>query len=164
MDKGRLTVGSLGNQEIDQGTPLRGKWVTLPQAASAPRRRRFNRVLLLNPAATLFKNDYPRCTYPLGVGYIAAVLEKFEYTVKILDVFAEGYSAGVPIDPEGHFISYGLHDEGVIDVAQPDCGYTGGISQMKKIAALCEAFFVPLAPHCTQSYLGMSWQAVHIRN
>ena len=27
---------------------------------------------------------------------------------------------------------------------------------MKKIAALAEAFHVPLAPHCTQSYLGMT--------
>lgn len=46
--------------------------------------------------------------------------------------------------------------ENVIDIVQPDCGYTGGITQMKKIAALAEAYYVPLAPHCTQSYLGMT--------
>ncbi len=46
--------------------------------------------------------------------------------------------------------------EKVLDIVQPDCGYTGGISQMKKIATLAEAFSVPLAPHCTQSYLGMT--------
>lgn len=46
--------------------------------------------------------------------------------------------------------------EGVLDVIQPDCGFTGGISQMKKIATLAEAWTVPLAPHCTQSYLGMT--------
>lgn len=46
--------------------------------------------------------------------------------------------------------------EGVLDVIQPDCGYTGGISQMKKIATLAEAYTVPLAPHCSQSYLGMT--------
>ena len=46
--------------------------------------------------------------------------------------------------------------EGVLDIIQPDCGYTGGITQMKKIAALAEAYTVPLAPHCTQSYLGMT--------
>ncbi|MDP3920768.1 MAG: radical SAM protein [Candidatus Omnitrophota bacterium] len=111
----RLTVGSLGKQEIDPGTPKVGKWVTMPQAITSPHRRKFNRVFLLNPAATLFKNDYPRCTYPLGIGYIAAVLENHEYTVKILDVFAEGYNDGIPIDAEGNFISYGLHDEGVIE-------------------------------------------------
>jgi galactonate dehydratase len=46
--------------------------------------------------------------------------------------------------------------EKAIDVVQPDCGYTGGITQMKKIATLAEAYYVPLAPHCTQSYLGMT--------
>lgn len=46
--------------------------------------------------------------------------------------------------------------ERVLDIIQPDCGYTGGISQMKKIATLAEAYYVPLAPHCTQSYLGMT--------
>jgi galactonate dehydratase len=46
--------------------------------------------------------------------------------------------------------------EKAIDIVQPDCGYTGGITQMKKIATLAEAYYVPLAPHCTQSYLGMT--------
>ena len=44
----------------------------------------------------------------------------------------------------------------VIDVLQPDVGHTGGISQMRKIAALCEAHHVPIAPHCTMSYLGLT--------
>ncbi|MBT3601910.1 MAG: galactonate dehydratase, partial [Candidatus Latescibacteria bacterium] len=44
----------------------------------------------------------------------------------------------------------------VIDVLQPDCGHGGGITQMKKVAALAEAHYVPIAPHCTMSYLGTS--------
>lgn len=44
----------------------------------------------------------------------------------------------------------------VIDILQPDCGHTGGISQLRKIAALAEAHYVPLAPHCTMSYLGLT--------
>jgi len=43
-----------------------------------------------------------------------------------------------------------------IDVLQPDCAHTGGISQMKKIATVAESFFVPLAPHCTCSELGLT--------
>jgi galactonate dehydratase len=43
-----------------------------------------------------------------------------------------------------------------IDILQPDCGMTGGISQMRKIATLAEAWTVPLAPHCTMSELGLS--------
>ena len=48
-----------------------------------------------------------------------------------------------------------LHER-AIDILQPDCGHTGGISQVKKIATLAEAYFVPLAPHCTMSPLGLS--------
>src|SRR5262245_56342821 len=43
-----------------------------------------------------------------------------------------------------------------IDILQPDVGHTGGITQMKKIAVLAEAYFVPLAPHSTCSELGLS--------
>jgi galactonate dehydratase len=43
-----------------------------------------------------------------------------------------------------------------IDILQPDCAHTGGITSMKKIATLCEAFYVPIAPHCTCSQLGVS--------
>lgn len=46
--------------------------------------------------------------------------------------------------------------EGCIDILQPDCNHTGGISQMKKIAMLAEAFHVPLAPHCTATFLGIA--------
>jgi galactonate dehydratase len=43
-----------------------------------------------------------------------------------------------------------------IDILQPDVGHTGGISQVNKIAALAECFQVPLAPHNTCSYLGLT--------
>jgi galactonate dehydratase len=41
-----------------------------------------------------------------------------------------------------------------IDVLQPDVAHTGGITSMRKIATLAEAYHVPLAPHCTTSPLG----------
>lgn len=46
--------------------------------------------------------------------------------------------------------------ERCIDILQPDCCHTGGISQMKKIATLAETFHVPLAPHCTATFLGIA--------
>ena len=52
------------------------------------------------------------------------------------------------------FILY-LHNR-VIDVLQPDVAHCGGITQMKKIAVLAEAYHTPLAPHCTTSPLGAS--------
>jgi len=46
--------------------------------------------------------------------------------------------------------------EGVADILQIDCAHTGGMSQMKKIATLGEAYHVPLAPHCVTTDLGMT--------
>jgi galactonate dehydratase len=50
---------------------------------------------------------------------------------------------------------------GCIDILQPDVGQTGGITQMKKIANLAEAYQVPLAPHNTCSELGLS-ASIHV--
>jgi len=44
--------------------------------------------------------------------------------------------------------------EGVADILQVDCAHTGGISQMRKIATLGEAYHVPIAPHCVTTDLG----------
>ena len=44
--------------------------------------------------------------------------------------------------------------EGVADILQIDCAHTGGISQLRKIATLGEAYHVPLAPHCVTTDLG----------
>jgi galactonate dehydratase len=46
--------------------------------------------------------------------------------------------------------------ERALDVLQPDVAHCGGISQMRKIAVLAEAYHTPLAPHCTTSPLGAS--------
>ena len=44
----------------------------------------------------------------------------------------------------------------VVEIVQPDVCHSGGISQLKKIAALAEAYQVALAPHNTASYLGLT--------
>lgn len=46
--------------------------------------------------------------------------------------------------------------EGVADILQIDCAHTGGITQLRKIATLGEAYQVPLAPHCVTTDLGMT--------
>lgn len=35
-----------------------------------------------------------------------------------------------------------------VDILQPDISHVGGISELKRIAAMCEAYDVALAPHC----------------
>ncbi|QLG28907.1 galactonate dehydratase [Halorarum halophilum] len=39
-------------------------------------------------------------------------------------------------------------EDGTVDVIQPDLSHAGGITEVKKIAAMAEAYDVALAPHC----------------
>ena len=39
-------------------------------------------------------------------------------------------------------------EQGAVDIIQPDLSHAGGISEVKKIAAMAEAYDVALAPHC----------------
>lgn len=39
-------------------------------------------------------------------------------------------------------------EAGCVDILQPDVAHVGGISEMKRIASMCEAYDVALAPHC----------------
>ena len=41
-----------------------------------------------------------------------------------------------------------LFEQGVVDVIQPDLSHAGGITEVKKIADMAEAYDVALAPHC----------------
>lgn len=40
-----------------------------------------------------------------------------------------------------------LIEEGLVDVIQPDTGRCGGLTQMRKMAAMAEAHFITVAPH-----------------
>jgi len=41
-----------------------------------------------------------------------------------------------------------LLEQGAVDILQPDLSHAGGITEVKKIAAMAEAYDVALAPHC----------------
>ena len=41
-----------------------------------------------------------------------------------------------------------LLQSGGADIIQPDCSHAGGISELKKIATMAEAYDVAVAPHC----------------
>jgi galactonate dehydratase len=43
-----------------------------------------------------------------------------------------------------------------LDILQPDCCHGGGITAMKKVAVLAEAYQTPIAPHCTANFLGIA--------
>ena len=63
------------------------------------------KVLLIQPPQLLLKNTIKRCVPPLGMAYIAAVLERDNFDVKILDAYVEGYNNE---KPSGEFILVGL--------------------------------------------------------
>lgn len=42
----------------------------------------------------------------------------------------------------------GILAQGVVDIVQPDVSHAGGISEMRRIATMAEAYDVALAPHC----------------
>jgi galactonate dehydratase len=45
---------------------------------------------------------------------------------------------------------------GCVDVLQPDCGHGGGPTQLRKVAALAEAYNTPIAPHSILTFLGQA--------
>jgi len=42
-----------------------------------------------------------------------------------------------------------------VDIAQPDLMYAGGITEVKKIAAIADTFHVPISPHNTKGPVGI---------
>ena len=48
-----------------------------------------------------------------------------------------------------------LLDKAAVDIIQPDFQKTGGLSESRKIANLAQTYYVPVAPHCVVSPIGM---------
>jgi len=72
--------------------------------------KKIERILLVSPHYVILKNHYKTLTPPLGLAYIAAVLEKAGYEVKVLDVAAEGFNHDAPVGKRR--IKFGLgYDE-----------------------------------------------------
>ncbi|PIN86226.1 B12-binding domain-containing radical SAM protein [Candidatus Woesearchaeota archaeon CG10_big_fil_rev_8_21_14_0_10_44_13] len=68
--------------------------------------KKIDRIMLIQPPYTILKDMPKGCQPPLGLAYIAAVLENEAYGVKILDAVAEGFNDEVKLN--GGFIKYGL--------------------------------------------------------
>jgi len=68
------------------------------------------KILLIYPPITAYISDTPSPTPPLGLAYIAAVLEENNYDVKIIDALTEGLDN---CEKKGEFIRVGLDDESI---------------------------------------------------
>jgi len=49
-----------------------------------------------------------------------------------------------------------VFEQGVVDVIQPDLSHAGGITEVKKIASMAEAYDVAMAPHCPLGPLALA--------
>ena len=73
-----------------------------------------------------------------------------------------------PADPQPHIalarqkIERPLIERGLVDVIQPDTGRAGGITQMKKIAAMAEAHGIMMAPHSGSLGPVAEYAALHL--
>ena len=55
-----------------------------------------------------------------------------------------------------------LIERELVDVLQPDTGRAGGITQMKKLAAMCEAHYIMMAPHSGSLGPVAEFAALHV--
>ena len=100
---------------IDPSQPVNTFYSGVERALVAKEARKYQRVMLISPSVILFKGDLPRCTYPMGLGYIGAALERDDYDVRILDCLAEGYYTQLPVGSDKNFIRYGLSENSIHD-------------------------------------------------
>ena len=54
-----------------------------------------------------------------------------------------------------------VFEDGSVDIIQPDLSHAGGITEVKKIAAMAEAYDVALAPHCPLGPIALA-SCVHV--
>lgn len=100
------------------------------------------RILLIFPPLTVLPTDYPTPDPPLGLAYIAAVLEKHGFDVRILDAFAQGLD-NVELR-SGSFIRIGMSEhstkkylrEFTPDLVGISCAYTAHAGDAFDIARL----------------------------
>lgn len=76
--------------------------------------RKINKILLVVPPCTLPNGKLKVTVAPLGLAYIAAVLEREKYLVKILDAPIEGFKQEVRVD--NRRIRYGLSYEEIKNI------------------------------------------------
>ncbi len=87
----------------------------------------------------------------------------FEEPVSCDDVVGSAQLAAftsIPIDGyESEFSRFAFRDlivQRAVDIVQPDCIWTGGISECRKIAAMASAFNLPCVPHSFSSAVAMA--------
>lgn len=95
-------------------------------------------ILIVPPATVMEDRSYFNLNFPLGLGYIAAILEKASYNVIILDTIAENVWQELPVENNPRLIQVGMTFDEIRDVVtelNPDfAGITSMFSTQAKNA------------------------------
>lgn len=102
------------------------------------------KVFLIVPPSTLYQGDVHFASFPLGIGYLSAILERDGHEIKILDCVIENQG---PKKVENNTYHVGLSWEAIknrISEYNPDilgisCSYSVDISNALKIAKITKA-------------------------
>ena len=98
------------------------------------------RIVLISPQVLGPRNQVRKAQPPLGISYLAAVLEEggYQNNVMCLDAVVEGYDNVVELNDGTGFIKYGLSDEKIVErleAFKPDLvGITSLFSSMTECA------------------------------
>lgn len=92
------------------------------------------------------KSSVKRCCTPIGLAYIAAVLEKEKIDVRILDCYAEGYDSEEDIG--NGYIRVGLNEQQILkrfedyqpDVIGVNCSFTSEIDNVYHVCKLVKEY------------------------
>lgn len=105
---------------------------------------KIKKVLLINPRSTISQGSIRRLPTPLGLMYLACVLEEKGYSVSIMDALCEGYENVVL--SEG-YQTYGLSDKSMIrriheespDFVGITCNFSNHESEVRNTARLVKS-------------------------
>ena len=92
---------------------------------------------------------YDRELEPLGLLWFEEPVWPPEHYRGLARVRATGRHRIAAGENTGSLMDFmAMIDAGAIDIAQPDVAKTGGVTELIKIAALCEAHGIEFVPHC----------------
>lgn len=146
-------VARITKRVIDQGYRyIKLHEITLPEIKASVEAAGSKAKIMLDtncPWSVAEALRYDRELEPLGLYWFEEPIWPPEHYIGLAKIRATGRHRIAAGENAGS-----LHDfsamiaAGAIDIAQPDVAKTGGVTELLKIAALCEAHGVEFIPHC----------------
>ena len=146
-------VAKITRQAIERGYRyIKLHEVTLPEIRAAVKVAGDDAMIMLDtncPWSVAEALRYDKELEPLGLMWLEEPVWPPENYRGLAQVRATGrhrIAAGENAGSVHDFMA--MIDAGAIDIAQPDVAKTGGVTELLKIAALCEAHGIEYVPHC----------------